>query len=789
MIDISPPAESQLEFHKIRELLAGFARGHEGREACMTLHALADEHAVRHRLEEVYTYSEINLLSTRPQLSAYADIRDSLKHLAVEGYVLAQEELHEIGRHLEQAASLFRFFDKPENRRDYPAIQAWVAPLEPPGKEVKEIRRILDEKGDVRPDASPELQAIARQIEVEEGRLHREFVRLVGRFRQEGWLADPVESIRAGRRVLCVLAEHKRKVSGIIHDESTTGRTVFIEPELIVEINNAIIELKADYKKEVHRLLKALCAMLHPRVEYLEQIASLICHWDLIQAMALFGLGYAGQRPKIQAAPVLHLLSARHPLLYLRNKSRGKAVVPFDLVLHAPNHLLILSGPNAGGKSILLKATGLIQLMAQCGMLIPADGGSVIGIFTQIRVDIGDQQSIEEDLSTYSSRLRNMQETLAAADDSTMLLIDEFGSGTDPKMGGAIAEAILDALVRRKVQGIITTHYPNIKMYAHKTKGVLNGAMLFDKENILPTYRLKIGKPGSSFAFEIAERTGLPEEVIAYARKRAGHQAMEMEDLIHDLDDKTLQLGASIKTIQEKEKELDRLIANYEHLRLDLEVKRKMLKIEQKKSALAEVSQFGQEMNKLLRDLRKEKNEDKAREQAEKIKVRQQAITAELQALTGDLQASQPSRKIAPGEHVKLRSTQQIGLVERVDKDRAEVIVGQLRMMLPLAELLPSGAPVEVNPHKSIRTDTGDYSRFENELDIRGMLPEEATRFVEKFIDASFLSRQAQVRIVHGKGTGTLRKLVERLMRAYPFQSVYHPERSEGGDGVTIGII
>jgi DNA mismatch repair protein MutS2 len=313
--------------------------------------------------------------------------------------------------------------------------------------------------------------------------------------------------------------------------------------------------------------------------------------------------------------------------------------------------------------------------------------------------------------------------------------------------------------------------------------------MLFDKENIVPTYQLKIGKPGSSFAFEIAERTGLPEDVIAYARKRAGHQAMELEDLIHDLDDKTLQLSTSIKTIQEREKELDRLIANYEQMRLDLEVKRKMLKIDQKKAALAEASQFGQEMNKLLRDLRKEKNEEKAKEHAEKIKARQQAVTAELQELTGDLQDAQPKRKIAAGEHVKLRSTQQFGVVERVDKDRAEVIVGQLRMMLPLAELVPSAAPVETNAHRSIKTDTGDYSRFENELDIRGMLPEEATRFVERFIDASFMSSQSSVRIVHGKGTGVLRKLVERIMKAYPFQSVYHPDRTEGGDGVTIGVI
>lgn len=789
-VEISSSAEEQLEFHKIRELLSNYARGIHGRNSCLDLHASTDIDHVRHTLDEVFEYSEISALSTRFQLSPYEDVTISVDYLAVEGYVLPQEDIHEIGRQMEMVQLIHRFFDKPDHRRDYKTIAEWINVALDPSKLSKQIRTILDDKGDVRNDASPELLAIARAREAEVSKLNREFVRLISKYKSEGWLTDTVESIRAGRRVLCVMSEHKRKVKGIVHDESTTGRTAFIEPELIVDINNNIIEFEAEYKKEVYRLLKELCNSLRPHQEHIESVCRLIEHWDLIQCMSTLGIAYNGQRPKLQEDATLHLIQARHPLLYIKNKQKGKGVIAFDLVLNPPNRLLILSGPNAGGKSILMKATGLIQVMAQCGMLIPADGSTVIGMMKRISVDIGDQQSIEEDLSTYSSRLKNMKQTLETADDSTLILVDEFGSGTDPKIGGAIAEAILDELVKRHSYGVLTTHYPNIKMYAHRTKGVVNGAMMFDKEKILPTYQLKIGKPGSSFAFEIAERTGLPDKVIEYARKNAGTQTVEMEDLIHDLDSKTQRLEDELRRMNDKQKELDRLIANYEQLRLDLEIKRKRFKIDQKKASLQEVSMYSQEMNKLMKDLRKEKDTEKAKEQIEKIKEKQSKYSSEIKSLADELvDASAVKKEFQAGDHVKLRSTQQVGVIERISKDKAVVIIGQLQMTLPVSELLPANAPVEIQQHRSIQSDVMDYTRFENELDIRGMLPEEAVQYLERFIDAAFMSHQDLVRIVHGKGTGALRQLVARTMKTYPFKSITHPEKNQGGDGVTIGIL
>ena len=789
-VEISASAEEQLEFHKIRELLAGYAKGVHGRTSCLSLHPSTDIDYIRHNLDEVFEYTEISALTNRFQLSQYEDVSVSVDYLAVEGYVLPQEDIHEIGRQMEQVHLIHRFFEKPDNRRDYKIIAEWCHHAADPVKLIKQIRIILDEKGDVRHDASPELIVIARDRDAEVSKLNREFLRLISKYKSEGWLTDTIESIRAGRRVLCVQSEHKRKVKGIVHDESTTGRTVFIEPEVIVDINNNIIEFEAAYKKEVYRLLKELCAFLRPHHEHIESVCTLIKHWDVIQAMYLLGAAYKGQRPKIQEEAILHLIQARHPLLTIKNKAKGKEVIAFDLVLNPPNRLLILSGPNAGGKSILMKATGLIQVMGQCGMLIPADGSSILGVMKRISVDIGDQQSIEEDLSTYSSRLKNMKDTLASADLSTLILVDEFGSGTDPKIGGAIAEAILDALVKKQAYGVLTTHYPNIKMYAHRTKGVVNGAMMFDKEKIQPTYQLKIGKPGSSFAFEIAERTGLPNEVIDYARKSAGSQTVEMEDLIHDLDSKTQKLDQEIKRIQDKQKELDRLVANYEQLRLDLEIKRKRFKIDQKKASLQEVSQYSQEMNKLMKDLRKEKDAEKAREQIDRIKEKQNKYSSEIKSLADELIDSSVTKKdFKAGDHVKLRSTQQIGVIDRISKDKAVIIIGQMQMTLPLHELLPAKEPIDIQPHRSVQANVVDYSKFENELDIRGMLPEEASHYLERFIDAAFMSSRDQIRIVHGKGTGTLRQLVARTMKGYPFKSIQYADKAQGGDGVTIGLL
>jgi DNA mismatch repair protein MutS2 len=787
---ISASAEEQLEFHKIRELLAGYARGVHGKEASLSLHPSSDIAYITSTLDEVYEYVEMSSLTNRFQLSEYLDVSEAIDHLAVEGFVLPQDDLHEIGRQLEQVQTIHRFFEKTDNRRDFKNLVSWIDGKASPVKHIARIRSILDVKGDVKPDASPELISISRSIEAEASRLNKEFLKIISRYKSEGWLTDTVESIRSGRRVLCVQAEHKRKIRGIVHDESTTGRTVFIEPDVIVDINNTIIELESEFRKEVLRLLKELCQYLRPFVDEIKDASEMVTHWDSIQTKAILGQAYKGQRPRIQENAALHLISARHPLLYLKNKARGKEVIPFDLVLHPPNRLLILSGPNAGGKSILMKATGLIQVMAQCGMLVPADGSTVISIMKRISVDIGDQQSIEEDLSTYSSRLRNMKETLATADESTLILVDEFGSGTDPKIGGAIAEAILDALVKKNAYGVLTTHYPNIKMYAHRTKGVVNGAMMFDKDNIVPTYQLKIGKPGSSFAFEIAERTGLPADVIEYARKSAGVQTVALEDLIHDLDDKNQKLGTEIQDIRDKQKELDRLIANYEQLRLDLEIKRKRFKMDQKKASLHEVSQYGQEMTRLLKDLKKEKDAEKAKEQAEAIKEKQKRYNEEIKSLSEDLAESTAVKKdFKAGDHVKMRSTQQAGTIERINKDHALVIIGQMQMMIPLTELMPASMPIEVKTQRSVQADVVDYTRFENELDIRGMLPEEATHYLERFIDAAFMSDSYQVRIVHGKGTGTLRQLVARTMKSYPFKSVQHAEKNQGGDGVTIGIL
>ena len=370
-----------------------------------------------------------------------------------------------------------------------------------------EIDRILDDEGNVRPDASIELSQISKRINKKERELDSTFKQVADRAKKSGYLADTVESLRNGRRVLTVSAEHKRKIGGVIHDESATGKTVFLEPIEVQMINNEIVNLYADRRKEIYKILSLLCMHLRPYADALVKVEYIVTQLDIIHAKARLAILLDADKPKVTGKASFGYRAAYNPVLYIKNKKLGIPTIPFDLDLHTPNRILVLSGPNAGGKSVTLKTAGILQLMLQSGMLIPCDPNSKIGIFDSIYTDIGDQKSMEDDLSTYSSRLKNMKYFLENANEKSLILIDEFGSGTDPNVGGAIAESILRQLNFNKTNGVITTHYSNLKYFAFKTKGILNGSMEFDTQSIRPTYHLIVGKPWNSFAYEIAEKT------------------------------------------------------------------------------------------------------------------------------------------------------------------------------------------------------------------------------------------------------------------------------------------
>ncbi|HMQ62037.1 MAG TPA: Smr/MutS family protein, partial [Flavilitoribacter sp.] len=622
--------------------------------------------------------------------------------------------------------------------------------------------------------------------------LDRLFRIIVNEYRSKGWLTDNVETFRNNRRVLSVPAEHKRKIRGIIHDESATGKTAFIEPDGVIAINNDIFDLEQEYKREIYRILKALSATLSPYTGHLAAYQETIIRLDQIQAKARLATQMNGYAPNVVDRPHFGILKGYHPLLFLKNKAAGKKTVPFDLSLVPPNRLLVLSGPNAGGKSVAMKSAGLLQLMVQSGLLVPVNPVSEMGIFDRFFADIGDQQSLEDDLSTYSSRLANARVFLEKADKRTLVLIDEFGSGTDPKIGGAIAEAVLKELNQKGVFGVITTHYSNLKVFAFKTKGLVNGCMLFDAENLAPTYELKVGRPGSSYAFEIAEKSRLGDSVLSYARQKIGKNEKAVDELLIDLQREKQEVEEILKDLQEKQQSLDKLIKSYDQMSAELEYKRKKFKLESKETALQENTRTNREFEKLIREIKEQQNLEKAKELSAKVREERNELAEQVQDLRSEIyyKPTDKDKKADPireGDFVKLKSGSAAGQVESVSKSKAVVLMGDMRLTINLRDLQHAREPLDVRSSRSVQADVDQTSSFQNKIDIRGMRYEEALKLVEDFVDMALVSNAHSLRIVHGKGTGILRNAVRQKLREYNVDmKISHPAAELGGDGVTI---
>ncbi|MCB9340434.1 MAG: endonuclease MutS2 [Lewinellaceae bacterium] len=784
----------KLEFDKISALLEKECLGELGKKAVKQLPFLIDKKQIELQLKEVYEYKLSLSNSDRFPLATYEDLAEDLKMLDIEDYVLSEEGFRRINAVLVVMGDVFKFFT-PERQKIYPTLFDILRPVTFDKALAEAIGKVFDEEGGIRPDASPELQRIRRQIGNKERELDKVFRSLINTYRSNGWLTDNVESIRNNRRVFSVPSEHKRKIRGIIHDESATGRTAFIEPEPVIEINNDIFDLQQDERREIWRILKELSATLRPYTPSMRQYLQLLTRFDVIMAKARLAYMMNAQMPKIKKGPHLGTEMGRHPLLYLKNINLGRETVPFDLQLFGDNRIVVLSGPNAGGKSILMKSVGLLQLMMQSGMLVPMDEISEMGIFENIFADIGDQQSIEDDLSTYSGRLVNMRNLLEFADGKTLVLIDEFGSGTDPKMGGAIAEAILKELNERKVYGVITTHYSNLKMFAFKNKGIVNGSMLFDQEHLAPTYMFKVGRPGSSYAFEIGQKSGLSPRVLNYARQRTGKNEMAVDELLIDLQREKKEVEDKLATMTEREKQLEKLIKNYEELQRDLEYRRKKFKLEAKEQALQEVARDNKELERLVREIREEQNLEKAKQLVEQQREERKKAEETVMALQKEVYETPAVQhweakkgSIQPGDFVKMRSGGATGTVESVGKNSAIVIIGQMRMTVKLRDLEQAREPMDVRNTSSIQSDTvSQNAGFDNNLDIRGMTPQDALKVVEDFVDRALMTSANQLRIVHGKGMGVLRNTVREKLREYRnLKQVYHPANDEGGDGVTL---
>ena len=779
-----------LEFDKLLELVQAACQGELGKARVSELQPMEDAALIERRLDEVAEWKQGVEDKQMLSIESYEDIAEDLHQLSVDGYVLPEAGLQRINGILLQTREIFNFFGSGGRQQTYPMLFELIRPITFNKELLTEIARVIDEDGNIRPDASPELGRIRRLMGSKQREMDRVFKQMIEKYRKQGWLTDNVESFRNGRRVLSVPAEHKRKIRGIIHDESATGRTAFIEPEAVIDINNDIFDLQQEERREIYRILRDLSATLRPYVPDLRIYGELLVTYDLIQAKAKLARQLKAERPKVLAKPHLGIKEGRHPLLYLKNKQLGKTTVPFDLQLFGKNRVLVLSGPNAGGKSIAMKSVGLLQLMFQCGMLVPVDAESEMGVFSQIFTDIGDQQSLEDDLSTYSSRLENARNFLEEAQNGTLVLIDEFGSGTDPKIGGAIAEAILDELHRRKVFAVITTHYSNLKIFAFKTGGIVNGSMHFDKDTLSPTYELKVGRPGSSYAFEIATKSGLPPKVLKYARRRAGKNERAVDQLLIDLQREKQEVEEQLEDLKNKQQTLNRLTKTYEQLHRDMEVRRKRLKLEAKEQALQETAQHNKEMERVIRDLREAKNLEEAQAKAAKLRAEREQLSQQVTGLREDIyygpDKGNPAEEIKVGQTVRLRTGGATGKVEAIDKKKAILQVGELRMTVKLRDLEPAKEQLETNPTRSIRRDVDANHNLDRKLDVRGMRYEEVLSTTEAFMDQALLANLDRVQIVHGKGSGALRRAVHQKLKEFGSLSISHPPREQGGDGVTI---
>ncbi len=779
----------KLEFDRILHTLAGYCMGSIGIEYIEQLAPSTEKAVIEQQLTETWemqrSFVERNPFPNR----SYQTILEDVKLLRIPDFVLNEEALQRIQIVMQNMYAINQFFRLKKDA--YPALFQIVRAINFDDALYLALRKIIDEEGNVRPDASPELSKIRRAIISKRKELDTRFRSVIANYNNKGFLAETGETIRNGRRVLAVLAEYKRSVKGIWHDESTSGRTTYIEPEEVIEINNDISNLEAEERREIWRILRDLCRLMQPYAELIGDYQHAIGKYDFIQAKAQLGLRLNSTMPTIIDSPTIQLRKAIHPVLFMKNQAEKKKTVPFTLTFQDPNRILILSGPNAGGKSIAMKAVGLIQLMVQSGLTVPAADGTEIGIFHQIFADIGDSQSLDDDLSTYSSRLQLGKFMLDNANERTLVLIDEFGSGTDPKIGGSIAESALKRLNEIGVSGVITTHYSNLKLFAYKTKGLLNGCMLFDMNALTPTYEMKVGRPGSSFAFEMAIKNGWQENWLDYARKRTGENETAVDQLLVDLQREKQELTEKLESVSDREKKLDRLIKQYENTFRDLETMRKRAKMVEKEQEVQQTTKQNKEIEKLIREIQEERNIEKAKALAAQIKedrAKQQAALTELNETLyyKDEKKLLKETDISKGDYVRMRNGGAMGIVEDIKKSEAVVQMGMMRMTVKVRDLEKVDAPLKQDKGR-VSANLETSVRFSNQLDVRGMRREEVIIEVQNFIDEALLSGDDTLRIVHGKGDGVLRTAVKQKLREYrSISRIYHPEENAGGDGVTM---
>ncbi len=752
----------------------------------------------------------------------YFDLRQPLHRIGVVGTFLEEKELWDLRRTMDTIGQVVAFFNRKEVA-DYPYLKELATDVFIFPDLLRLIDRVVDPLGRIKDSASPKLAEIRASIAVAESSISRSLNAILRQAKSEGIIdSDVSPSIRDGRLVIPVPPANKRRIRGIVHDESSTGKTVFIEPEAVVEANNRIRELQADEKREIIRILTDMTNQIRPRVPEIEFSLAFLAEVDFIRAKARFATETNSVLPQISDTSELEWFNAVHPLLFLSHQRQGKSVVPLNIKLDAKDRILLISGPNAGGKSVCLKTVGLLTYMFQCGLLVPLNDNSHMGIFNDLFIDIGDEQSIENDLSTYSSHLSNMKCVVRNCNDRSLILIDEFGSGTEPQIGGALAVALLHHFNDQRSLGVITTHYNSLKNFATDTEGIVNGAMLYDRHLMQPLFKLEIGNPGSSFAVDIARKIGLPESIIREAEEIVGSDYVNMDKYLQDIVRDKRYWENKRQNIRIKSKHIEEVEARYAAELEDLSDQRKSLIKQSKEEAKMILSQANalientvrqikeaqaekektREVRKQVEDFKSQLNDEqdaaidrkiaKLREREERKKQRK-----EQQDVAPAATVAKPEVKtVAVGDSVRIKGQQKAGVLIALNGNNALVQYGLMKMNVKadsLEAVSNSQIKRENRQIQSVkRSNVADRMRqkslnFKREIDLRGMRGDEALAAVQLFIDDALMVGVSEVRILHGTGTGILRQLIRDYLATVPGVEHFHDEHVQlGGAGITV---
>jgi DNA mismatch repair protein MutS2 len=816
--------EQKIGFDRIRQMLKANCLSSLGADKVETITFLTNSDEIDFQTGLVNEFLRIIREYDNFPTNHFYDLRPALNKVRIEGTFLDVQDLFDLKRSLDTLKSIINFFNstKPDL---FPKLKSLVGNVNSFDFILKEIDKILSKFGTIKDNASSELHEIRKQLFSMQSSISKRMQAILRQLQAEGVVDDETAVvIRDGRPVIPVLAANKKKIVGIVHDESATGKTAFVEPAVIVEMNNRLRELENAEKREIVKILIHFTSILRPEIDNLLVTYDFLGQIDFIRCKAFFANQYDCIKPDIKNEPFFDWQRARHPLLMQALRREKREVIPLNLRLDEPNRILLISGPNAGGKSVCLKSVGIIQYMLQCGMLVPISEGSAMGIFDSIFIDIGDEQSIENDLSTYSSHLKNMKFFTQNCSPRSLVLIDEFGTGTEPLLGGAIAEAVLNKLNKLGTYGVITTHYTNLKHFGSSQKGIVNGAMLYDSNGMKPLFQLQIGKPGSSFAFEIARNIGLSEDILNEATEKLGKGHIDYDKQLREIvRDKQYWETKRVK-ISDTERKLENLSEEYLTELQQTQKLRKEIITEAKKEAQRILDEANKVIENTVREIKESQaDKEKTRDIRKKITDFKDEVSkidpeadAKIERKIEKIKqkANQPKKakpevkpvvkikkepRFSAGDKVRLKESGNIGEIVDIDKQKVVVALGHLLMNLTIDKIEPISSNEARKQEKEERlipkADSlkrtnemlGKRLTFKPDIDVRGQRAEEALGNIQTFIDEAIMLRTSVVRILHGKGYGILKDVIRNYLKSEPAVRSFRDEMVQlGGAGITI---